>query len=160
MLCSRLTRISLRTIIVMKVLFFVILIGQYLYQHRSAAKWVRDADSKIVDEIKQNPSVAYLIQFHAPWFVGRISLDDRFISAFRSGADIAENSSRSTKKSPKKFTIFPIRSTNSRTFESFASMRRFTPTWPIATTFEAIRRSSSSEVCRAFPTRTNDRKRR
>jgi hypothetical protein len=33
------------------------------------AKWVRDVDSKIIDEIKQNPSVAYLIQFHAPWFV-------------------------------------------------------------------------------------------
>ena len=33
------------------------------------AKWVRDVDSKIVDEIKQNPSIAYLIQFHAPWFV-------------------------------------------------------------------------------------------
>lgn len=33
------------------------------------AKWVRDADSKIIDEIKQNPSIAYLIQFHAPWFV-------------------------------------------------------------------------------------------
>ena len=33
------------------------------------AKWVRDADSKIIDEIKQNPSIAYLIQFHAPWSV-------------------------------------------------------------------------------------------
>ena len=33
------------------------------------AKWVRDVNSKIVDEIKQNPSVAYLIQFYAPWFV-------------------------------------------------------------------------------------------
>ncbi|UJR31041.1 hypothetical protein I4U23_018551 [Adineta vaga] len=31
------------------------------------AKWVRDVDSKIIDEIKQNPSIAYLIQFHAPW---------------------------------------------------------------------------------------------
>ncbi|CAF1143487.1 unnamed protein product [Adineta ricciae] len=32
-----------------------------------SAKWVRDVDSKIVDEINQNPSVAYLIKFHAPW---------------------------------------------------------------------------------------------
>ena len=38
------------------------------------AKWVRDVDSKIVDEIQQNPSIAYLIKFHAPWFVNLFCL--------------------------------------------------------------------------------------
>ena len=32
-------------------------------------KHVRDVDSSIIDEIQQNPSNAYLIKFHAPWFV-------------------------------------------------------------------------------------------
>lgn len=31
-------------------------------------KWVVDVDSSIVNDIKNNPSVGYLIKFHAPWF--------------------------------------------------------------------------------------------
>ncbi|UJR15623.1 hypothetical protein I4U23_002559 [Adineta vaga] len=31
------------------------------------AKWVADVDSSIINEINQNPSVGYLIKFHAPW---------------------------------------------------------------------------------------------
>ncbi|CAF1054746.1 unnamed protein product [Rotaria sp. Silwood1] len=49
----------------MKLFWFVIFLVQcFICIH---AKWARDVDSKIVDEIKQNPSIAYLIQFHAPW---------------------------------------------------------------------------------------------
>ncbi|CAF5168406.1 unnamed protein product, partial [Rotaria sp. Silwood1] len=48
----------------MKLFWFVIFLVQcFICIH---AKWARDVDSKIVDEIKQNPSIAYLIQFHAP----------------------------------------------------------------------------------------------
>ncbi|CAF0785104.1 unnamed protein product [Rotaria sordida] len=49
----------------MKLFWFVIFLVQCFICIN--AKWVRDVDSKIVDEIKQNPSIAYLIQFHAPW---------------------------------------------------------------------------------------------
>ncbi|CAF3791415.1 unnamed protein product, partial [Rotaria magnacalcarata] len=49
----------------MKLFWFVIFLVQRFISIN--AKWVRDVDSRIVDEIKQNPSVAYLIQFHAPW---------------------------------------------------------------------------------------------
>ncbi len=52
---------------IMKLVWFVIFLVQFFVSIK--AKWVRDVDSKIVDEIKQNPSIAYLIQFHAPWFV-------------------------------------------------------------------------------------------
>ena len=51
----------------MKLIYSLIFIGILLIEIK--AKWVRDADSKIIDEIQQNPSVAFLIQFHAPWFV-------------------------------------------------------------------------------------------
>ncbi len=51
----------------MRLSWFVIFLVQYFSSIN--AKWVRDVDSKIIDEIKQNPSIAYLIQFHAPWFV-------------------------------------------------------------------------------------------
>ncbi len=51
----------------MKLVWFVIVLVE-LFLHIEG-KWVRDVDSKIVDEIKQNPSIAYLIQFHAPWSV-------------------------------------------------------------------------------------------
>jgi hypothetical protein len=53
--------------LMMTFLWTILWIGQLLI--RIDAKWVRDVDSKIVDEIKQNPSIAYVIQFHAPWFV-------------------------------------------------------------------------------------------
>ena len=33
------------------------------------AKWVIDVDSSIISEIQQNPSIGFLIKFHAPWFV-------------------------------------------------------------------------------------------
>lgn len=33
------------------------------------AKHVLDVDSSILTEINQNPSIGYLIKFHAPWFV-------------------------------------------------------------------------------------------
>ncbi|CAF1508340.1 unnamed protein product [Adineta steineri] len=49
----------------MQFLWFVIFLVQCFLSIN--AKWVRDVDSKIIDEIKQNPSIAYLIQFHAPW---------------------------------------------------------------------------------------------
>jgi hypothetical protein len=51
----------------MKLFGFVILLVQFFLSVN--AKWVRDVDSKIIDEIQQNPSISYLIQFHAPWFV-------------------------------------------------------------------------------------------
>jgi hypothetical protein len=51
----------------MRFYWFVIFLVQYFSSIN--AKWVRDVDSKIIDEIQQNPSIAYLIQFHAPWFV-------------------------------------------------------------------------------------------
>jgi hypothetical protein len=51
----------------MEFIWFVIFLVEFFLSIN--AKWVRDVDSKIVDEIKQNPSIAYLIQFHAPWFV-------------------------------------------------------------------------------------------
>ncbi|CAF0994210.1 unnamed protein product [Adineta steineri] len=31
------------------------------------AKWVIDVDSSIINEINENPSIGYLIKFHAPW---------------------------------------------------------------------------------------------
>jgi hypothetical protein len=47
--------------------WYGILIVQYLIGIN--AKWVIDVDSSIINEINQNPSIGYLIQFHAPWFV-------------------------------------------------------------------------------------------
>lgn len=35
----------------------------------SEAKFVRDVDGTIIKEIQENPSNAYFIKFHAPWFV-------------------------------------------------------------------------------------------
>ncbi len=48
-------------------IWYGILIVQYLIT--TNAKWVIDVDSSIINEINQNPSIGYLIQFHAPWFV-------------------------------------------------------------------------------------------
>lgn len=48
-------------------IWYGILIVQYLIVIN--AKWVVDVDSSIINEIHQNPSIGYLIQFHAPWFV-------------------------------------------------------------------------------------------
>ncbi|CAF1227618.1 unnamed protein product [Rotaria sordida] len=44
---------------------YAILIIQYIIGINS--KWVIDADSSIIDEIQKNPSIGYLIKFHAPW---------------------------------------------------------------------------------------------
>ncbi|CAF4624021.1 unnamed protein product [Rotaria sp. Silwood1] len=44
---------------------YAILIIQYLVGIN--AKWVIDANSSILDEIQKNPSIGYLIKFHAPW---------------------------------------------------------------------------------------------
>jgi len=61
-------------------IWYGILIVQYLISIN--AKWVVDVDSSIINEINQNPSIGYLIQFHAPWFVFltkfSITLDDKF----------------------------------------------------------------------------------
>jgi hypothetical protein len=43
------------------------------------AKWVVDVDSSIIDEINQNPSIGYLIKFHAPWFVSVIKFKSNSI---------------------------------------------------------------------------------
>jgi hypothetical protein len=51
----------------MLVIWYVILIARCLVGVN--AKSVVDVDSSIIDEIKENPSVGYLIKFHAPWFV-------------------------------------------------------------------------------------------
>ena len=52
-----------------------------LFIAETNGKWVRDVDSSIIEEIRQNPSNAYLIKFHAPWFVSShfrqyLSIDD------------------------------------------------------------------------------------
>ncbi|CAF2372932.1 unnamed protein product [Rotaria sp. Silwood2] len=44
---------------------YTILIVQYVIGIN--AKWVIDVDSSIIDEIQKNPSIGYLIKFHAPW---------------------------------------------------------------------------------------------
>ncbi len=51
----------------MLLLYYAILIVQYLIVING--KWVVDVDSSIIEEINQNPSIGYLIKFHAPWFV-------------------------------------------------------------------------------------------
>lgn len=56
---------------IMKFFWFVIFLVQFIVNIN--AKWVRDVDSKIVEEIKQNPSIAYLIKFHAPWLVNKMN---------------------------------------------------------------------------------------
>jgi hypothetical protein len=54
----------------MRLIFYVILIVQYFVGLQG--KWVTDVDSSIIDQINQNPSIGYLIKFHAPWFVFRM----------------------------------------------------------------------------------------
>ena len=51
----------------MHIFWYVLVLVELIFNIE--AKWVRDVDSKIIDEIKENPSIAYLIQFHAPWLV-------------------------------------------------------------------------------------------
>jgi hypothetical protein len=48
-------------------IFYVILIVQYFIGIH--AKSVIDVDSSIIEQIKQNPSIGYLIKFHAPWSI-------------------------------------------------------------------------------------------
>lgn len=52
----------------MKLIYLIYFIGHWLITD-VRAKWVRDVDSKIIDEIQRNPSISYLIKFHAPWSV-------------------------------------------------------------------------------------------
>jgi len=50
----------------MLLIYYTILIVQYLIVING--NWVVDVDSSIIEEINQNPSIGYLIKFHAPWF--------------------------------------------------------------------------------------------
>ena len=70
----------------MHLIYYVILIVQYLIVIN--AKWVADVDSSIISEINQNPTIGYLIKFHAPWFVELFfvsTLENTNISLFRCG---------------------------------------------------------------------------
>lgn len=46
----------------------VLWIGMLLWISTAEARLVRDVDSTIIEEMQSNPSMSYMIQFHAPWF--------------------------------------------------------------------------------------------
>jgi hypothetical protein len=84
----------------MLLIYCVILIVQYLIVIN--AKWVVDVDSSIIDEINQNPSIGYLIKFHAPWFVNHAFFPPDPKMNFPLGVDIVDTLNLYMKKSLKK----------------------------------------------------------